>query len=263
MPSTVPALFVSHGAPSMILDDCPTRDFLLQLGNNVGKPKGIICVSAHWTTREPRVTAHPQPSTLYDFSGFSDQLYSLQYPAPGDPVLAKRVLSLLFSQGIAGEQDMSRGFDHGAWAPLMLMYPDADIPVIQLSVQPHMGTEHHLAMGRALQPLLQEEILILASGSATHNLRDFFGQGIDSPPLSYAREFAEWLAKVIVNGHVGELLDYTNCAPYALKNHPTPEHFLPLFVALGTGGTGRQIHNAYTYGALSMAAFMWEQQALS
>ena len=258
MNTRFPALFVSHGAPTMIIEDCPTRDFLKQLGKEIGRPKGIVCVSAHWTTPEPRVTMHPQPTTIHDFYGFPDELYSLEYPASGDPVLAMRVLSLLRSQGIAGDKDMSRGFDHGAWAPLMLMYPDADIPVIQLSVQPQLGPEHHLAVGKALQPLLDEEVLILASGSATHNLRDFSGRGRDSVPLPYAREFSEWLKDAVVNGRTNALLDYPSLAPYARKNHPTPEHFLPLFVPLGSGGTGRLIHDAYTYGALSMAAFMWK-----
>jgi 4,5-DOPA dioxygenase extradiol len=252
-------LFVSHGAPSIILEDSPTRDFLLQLGKETGKPKGIVCVSAHWTTPEPCVTMHPQPGTIYDFGGFADELYAMTYPAPGDPVLAKRVLDLLRAEGISGDKDLSRGFDHGAWAPLKLMYPQADIPVIQLSVQPHKSPAYHAAVGKALQPLLNEEILILASGSATHNLRDFFGRALDAEPLPYAREFVEWLKKTVTEGRTEELLDYVKCAPHAIKNHPTPEHFLPLFVALGAGGngSGRLLHDAYTYGAISMAAFAW------
>ncbi len=258
MTTVFPALFVSHGAPSMIIEECPTRDFLLRLGKEIGTPKGIVSVSAHWTTQEPTVTMHPQPSTMHDFGGFPDELYGLKYPAPGDPLLAKRVLSLLRAQGIAGDGDISRGFDHGAWAPLMLMYPDAAIPVIQLSVQPHRGAKHHLALGRALQPLLEEEVLILASGSTTHNIRDFFGRELNSPPLPYAQAFTRWLTDAVVNGRQDELLEYAERAPDALRNHPTPEHFLPLFVPLGAGGTGRRIHDAYTYGALSMAAYLWE-----
>ena len=139
----------------------------------------------------------------------------------------------------------------------MLMYPAADIPVIQLSVQPHRGPEHHLAVGKALQPLADEGVLILASGSATHNLQDFFGRGLNAAPLPYAREFAEWLKDAVENGRIDALLDYGNRAPQAVQNHPTPEHFLPLFVPLGVGGAGRVLHDAYTYGALSMAAFGW------
>lgn len=258
MPAKFPALFVSHGAPTVIIDNCPTRDFLLQLGKAIGKPKGIVCVSAHWTTTEPRVTMHPSPPTIHDFGGFPDELYTFKYPAPGDPALARRVLALLHAQGIAADKDMSRGYDHGAWAPLMLMYPDADIPVIQLSVQPTQGAGYHLAVGRALQPLRDEGVLILASGAATHNLRDFFGRKLDAEPLPYAHEFADWLQAAVVKGDTKALLDYTHQAPHAMQNHPTPEHFLPLFVPLGTGGTGRVIHDAYTYGVLSMASFIWE-----
>lgn len=258
MSTRLPALFISHGAPTVIIDDCSTRDFLQQLGGTIGRPKGIVCVSAHWTTAEPCVTMHPSPPTIHDFGGFPDELYDLTYPAPGNPLLAKRVQTLLRAQGITADKDTSRGYDHGAWAPLMLMYPEADIPVIQLSVQPHLGPEHHLAMGRALQPLRDEGVLILASGSATHNLRDFFGRKLDEEPLPYAHEFAEWLKDAVVNGDTGALLDYLHQEPQALRNHPTPEHFLPLFVTLGTGGAGRVIHDAYTYGFLSMASFIWE-----
>jgi 4,5-DOPA dioxygenase extradiol len=242
----------------MIIEECPTREFLTHLGKDLGRPKGVVCVSAHWTTPEPRVTMHPQPATIYDFGGFPDELYRLNYPAPGDPVLAKRVLSLLHAQGIAGDRDMSRGFDHGAWAPLLLMYPAADIPVIQLSVQPHQKPEHHLAVGRALQGLRDDGVLILASGSATHNLQDFFGRGLDSAPLPYAQEFTEWLKEAVIDNSTADLLDYLNQGPHAARNHPTPEHFLPLFVALGSGGNGRLIHDSYTYGAISMAAFSWQ-----
>jgi len=258
MPERFPALFVSHGAPTLIIDDCPTRDFLLQLGKEIGKPKGIVCVSAHWTTAEPRVTMHPSPSTIYDFGGFPDELYSLQYPAPGDPVLAKRVMSLLHAQGMPAEKDMARGYDHGTWVPLMLMYPEADIPVIQLSVQPHEGPEHHQAIGKALHALRDEEVLIIASGSATHNLRDFFGRELDAEPLPYAQEYVDWLKDAVVEGRTNELLDYAHCGPHAAKNHPTPEHFLPLFVPLGSGGAGKVLHDACTYGAISMAAFLWQ-----
>jgi 4,5-DOPA dioxygenase extradiol len=257
MKKRFPAIFVSHGAPSMIIEDCPTRDFLRQLGKEIGRPKAIVAVSAHWTTAEPRVTMHPQPSTLYDFSGFAEELYSLTYPAPGDPVLAKQVLTLLKSRGIAGEKDMSRGYDHGTWAPLMLMYPEADIPVIQLSVQPHQGPDYHVALGEALQPLRDDGILVLASGSATHNLRDYFGRSLKSPPPGYVQEFAEWLENSVSNGDRDELLDYINKGPHALENHPTPEHFLPLFVAMAGADKGSVLHNAYTYGVISMMALSW------
>ena len=258
MSTKFPTLFVSHGAPSLILEACPTRDFLRELGEKTGRPEAIVSVSAHWNTTEPRVTINPHPATIHDFGCFADELHSMRYPAPGDPLLAGKVLSLLDREGIAGGKDSSRGLDHGAWAPLMLMYPDADIPVIQLSVQPHLDPAHHLAMGKALAPLREEGILILASGAATHNLRDFFGRAIDAPPLPYAKEFADWLSDAVIDNRREELLDYRHNAPQAERNHPTPEHLLPIFVAMGAGEKGRLLHDGYTYGALSMAAFAWE-----
>ncbi len=260
MNNRFPALFVSHGAPTVIIDDCPARDFYKDFGKKIGKPKGIISVTAHWTTRIPAISMHPQPSMIYDFGGFPDELYAITYPAPGDPALAKQVEFLLKENGIESEKDMSRGYDHGTWVPLKLMYPDADIPIVQLSVQPHQGAEHHLAMGKALQLLRDEGVLIVASGSATHNLRDFFGRNLNAEPLAYALDFADWLKDAVVNNHTDDLLDYVNKGPHALRNHPTPEHFLPLFVALGAGDEeeGRVIHDSFTYGAISMAAFAWQ-----
>jgi len=258
MATRYPSLFVSHGAPSMVLEPCATRDFLQQLGRELGKPAGIVCVSAHWNTREPRVTMSPKPATIHDFGGFAEELYRVEYPAPGDPVLGQRVLSLLNQAGIVGEKDMGRGYDHGVWSPLILMYPAADVPVVELSVQPQQGPDYHYRVGQALRPLRDEGILIVASGSTTHNLGDFFGRELDDQPLPYAEQFAQWLKEQVEAGHSEELLDYLSRGPYALKNHPTPEHLLPLFVALGAGDTGRQIHGAYTYGALSMAAFRWD-----
>ncbi|WP_414652377.1 DODA-type extradiol aromatic ring-opening family dioxygenase [Geomonas sp.] len=241
------------------MEESPSRDFLKRLGSEIGRPRGIVSISAHWTTAEPRVTTNPHPATIHDFGGFAEELYTLSYPAPGDPLLAGRVLSLLQDNGIGpGGKDSSRGYDHGAWSPLMLMYPEADIPVFQLSVQPQLGPRHHLAMGEALKPLREEGILLLASGALTHNLMDFFGRELNAEPLPYAREFADWVVDKVENDRREELLDFQLRAPHALRNHPTPEHFLPLFTALGAGGKGRLLHDGFTYGVISMAAFAWD-----
>lgn len=258
MNSRLPTLFVSHGAPSIVTDDSPAREYLRHLGTDLGRPQAILCVTAHWTTPEPRVSMHHQPGMIYDFGGFPDELYSLTYPAPGDPVLAERILTLLHGQNIPAGKDQSRGFDHGTWTPLMLMYPDAGVPVVQLSVQPQLGPEHHFAVGKALQPLRDEGILILASGATTHNLRDFFGRELNAEPVTYAREFTEWMKENITSGRTDELLNYARQGPHALKNHPTPEHILPLFVSAGAGETGRVLHDSYTYGVISMAGFSWD-----
>ncbi len=258
MSATLPTIFVSHGAPSLLIEPCPARNFLTTLGSALERPKAILCVSAHWTTSSPLVTGTPAPPLIYDFGGFADELYDTAYPAPGNPVMAERVVTLLKEHGIAAEKDMERGLDHGTWVPLKLMYPTADIPVLQLSVQPHQTPAHHLAMGKALRSLREEGVLILASGSATHNLRDFFGRAIDAAPPEYVSSFDEWLQTSIVDNDREGLLDYLHKGPHAAANHPTPEHFLPLFVALGGGDAGRTLHRSYTFGVISMAAYAWD-----
>ncbi|QEM68526.1 dioxygenase [Geobacter sp. FeAm09] len=258
MKPALPTLFISHGAPTLLIDPVPTRDFLATLGADMPRPQGIVCISAHWTTRAPLTTHTAQPDLIYDFGGFPDELYRMTYPAPGNPSLAERVTQLLENRGIETGRDMARGLDHGAWVPLKLMYPHADIPVVQLSVQPHLGPAHHAAIGAALRPLREEGVLILASGSATHNLRDFFGRALDAPPPQYVKEFDDWLCRAVEADDRDSLLEYRDRGPNALANHPTPEHFLPLFVAMGAGGQGRVLHRAFTYGVISMGAFAWE-----
>ncbi len=258
MNTALPTLFVSHGAPSLLYETGPARDFLTSVGTTLERPQAVLCVSAHWTTSSALVTGTPAPSLIYDFGGFSDELYSATYPAPGNPVLAKQVIMLLKEQGIEADMDMGRGLDHGAWVPLKLIYPAADIPVLQLSVQPHQSPTHHLAMGQALRRLREEGVLILASGSATHNLRDFFGRSRDAAPPEYVSAFDEWLKAAIENNDREALLDYLNKGPHATANHPTPEHFLPLFVALGAGTVGRTLHRSYTFGVISMASYAWD-----
>ncbi len=258
MSNRLPTIFVSHGAPSLLYEPGPARDFLSTLGSSLPRPRAVLCVSAHWTTSTPQITGTPSPSLIYDFGGFSDELYSVTYPAPGDPELAKRVIELLNEHGMAADTDTGRGLDHGAWVPLKLMYPKADIPIIQLSVQPHQSPAHHLVIGQALRHLRDEGVLILASGSATHNLRDFFGRAIDAASPEYVTAFDDWLNNAIESNNRNALLDYLHLGPHAAANHPTPEHFLPLFVALGAGDTGRTLHRSCTFGVISMAAYAWE-----
>ena len=258
MSSRLPTIFVSHGAPSILYEPGAAHDFLESLGRTLAKPRAILCVSAHWTTATPQVTGTPTPPLIYDFGGFADELYQAAYPAPGDPLLAEHIITLLGEQGIAAGTEMERGLDHGAWVPLNLLSPAADIPVVQLSVQPRRSPAHHLAMGQALRRLRDDGVLILASGSATHNLRDFSGRAIDAAPPEYVSAFDEWLKKAIENNERDELLDYLRKGPHAAENHPTPEHFLPLFVAMGGGDKGRILHRSYTFGVISMAAYAWD-----
>jgi 4,5-DOPA dioxygenase extradiol len=252
-----PAVFVSHGAPTLAIEQNDTVEFLKRLGGELGRPESILCVSAHWNTEAPTVSAAERPETIHDFGGFPDELYRMRYPAPGAPNLALRVRELLGEAGLACTVSPTRGLDHGAWVPLKLIYPGADVPVTQLSVQPLLGTEHHLKLGRALAPLRDEGVLILATGSATHNLSRI-GRG-EVPP-EWAREFDEWLFRKISDGAVEELLDYRRLAPHAAVAHPTDEHLLPLFVAMGAGtvesnAKGQNLHRGWTWGSLSMAAY--------
>jgi 4,5-DOPA dioxygenase extradiol len=253
-----PSVFVSHGAPTLALTPCPARDFLSGLGRELGRPKAILCVSAHWESPAPTVGAAVEPETIHDFYGFPPSLYELRYPAPGAPALAERAQAVLTQAGFGGTLNSTRGLDHGAWVPLLLMYADADVPVAQLSVNMPLGPAHHLALGRALEPLRREGVLVLGSGGATHNLREFGSAPIDAPPLPHVEAFDAWLKATAEAGDAASLIDYRRTAPDARRIHPREEHFLPFFVAFGAGGPGikaRRIHASFTYSMLSMAAF--------
>lgn len=260
--SRLPTLYVTHGSPTLIIDDCPARDFLAGLGAQLPRPSAIVCVSPHWEATRAVVSAVPRPETIHDFMGFPRPLYELRYPVPGAPTLAGRIAGLLHKAGISCIIDPLRGLDHGAWVPLKLMYPEADIPVLQVSVQTPLGPTHHIAMGKALAPLRDEGVLIVGSGSATHNLRDFRGaSAVDDPPKDYVKPFDDWLVKTVEAGDGAALADYER-APEARRNHPTAEHFLPIFVPFGAAlaagePKGRTLHRSVTFGIIAMTAFAW------
>jgi 4,5-DOPA dioxygenase extradiol len=253
-----PSLFVSHGAPTLAVERNETVEFLRGLGARLGRPRAILCVSAHWATRAPSLSAAERPETIHDFGGFPAELYRLRYPAPGAPELAARASRLLEDAGFAPVTSTARGLDHGAWVPLRHVYPEADIPVTQLSVQPQDGPEHHFRVGRALAPLRSEGVLVLATGSATHNLARLGPEGVT--PV-WAARFENWLHDRVTCGALEELLDYRRRAPGAALAHPTDEHLLPLFVAAGAGGEGARaesLHRGWTMGSLSMAAYSFQ-----
>lgn len=256
--TALPAVFITHGSPTMPLDPCPARDFFAGLGGLLPRPRAILCLSAHWESQRPGVSAHPEPPTIHDFYGFPEDLHRMQYPAPGAPDLAVRVGELLDGAGPGCDLDPDRGLDHGAWAPLRLAWPEADIPVAQLSVQTRLGPQHHLDLGRALRPLREEGVLLLASGSATHNLRDFGRYPLDAPPVPYAAAFAAWLDDAVACGDRRALAAALDEAPEARRNHPSPEHYYPLLVAAGAGADDRggdRLHDSYTYGVFYMGAW--------
>lgn len=256
MTAVLPSLFVSHGSPTLALDPGDTGPFLARLGRELPRPRAVLCVSAHWTTAGPAVGAAERPETIHDFYGFPQPLYEIRYPAPGSAALAERTAALLGDAGIACALDPAQGLDHGAWVPLRFLYPAAEVPTAQLAVQPQRDALWHYRLGAALAPLREEGVLVLASGGAVHNLREIAWEGGEPP--GWAREFDEWLAAALAEGREADLLDWRNAAPQARRAHPTPEHFLPLFVAWGAAGPGargERVHAGFTYGSLSMAAF--------
>lgn len=232
---TLPSVFLSHGAPTLPLTDTPARSFLRQWGTKLQRPKAILVVSAHWETAEPMVNAVDVNDTIHDFYGFPPELYELRYAAPGAPDIAERIVDKLNAAGLGCGIDRRRGLDHGAWVPLLLMYPNADIPVLQLSVQTHLGPEHHLRIGRALASLRLEGVLIIGSGSFTHDLSEFRGHGPNDPSPDWVDGFADWFDAALTNSQIADLIDYRRQAPFAVKNHPTEEHLLPLYCVGGRG----------------------------
>jgi 4,5-DOPA dioxygenase extradiol len=257
-----PTLFVSHGAPNLVLHHSPAREFLGSYGKELGRPKAILVLSAHFETRGPALTADAHPEMIYDFGGFERELYAMQYPAPGAPDLATRAASLLKAAGHDAREVSGRGFDHGTWVPLMLLYPNADIPVVQLSVQRNAGAAHHIALGRALTALREEGVLIIGSGGVTHNLMAFFNGNYaqDAVPPDWVADFDTWVHQKATTGDAEALVQYRQLAPHAKENHPSEEHFLPLPFALGAAGAGakgQRIHTSHEYGVLMMDAYMF------
>lgn len=250
-------LFLSHGAPTLPFEEVAARHFLKGLATTMPRPRAILVVSAHWETRVPTVNAVERNRTIHDFGGFPDALYRLTYPAPGDPQLADRIVDLLAEAGLPSATDSARGLDHGAWVPLMLAWPEADIPVVQLSVQSQLGPGHHLEVGRAIAPLANEGVLIIASGSFTHDLSSWRGQAGMAEP-EWVTTFAAWFDAALKEGRTCDLLAYRRLAPHAQRNQSTEEHLLPLFVALGAAGASapvERLHTSNTYGVLRMDAY--------
>jgi 4,5-DOPA dioxygenase extradiol len=256
----IPPIFVSHGSPMLMLAPGATGDAWLQLATSLPRPRAILAVSAHWMTRAPAVSASLQPETLHDFYGFPDALYDIEYRPPGTADLADEISQLI--PGIA--VDHTRGLDHGAWVPLRSMYPAADIPVIQFAIMPGRSPEEHYRLGQALRPLTGQGVLIMASGSVTHNLRDLVRDAPDGVAHPYVIEFRDWVVDRLEHKDLAALLDYRQSAPHAVRAHPTDDHFLPLFVALGAAGeqpATSTVYRDYSNGALAMDAFVFTPAA--
>ena len=256
--NNAPVFFISHGAPTFALEPGQLGPRLGDLGQRLSGASAILVVSPHWQTRNVSVMTTPKPGTVYDFGGFDPALYKLQYPAAGQPELAEEAVKLLREAGFAVDTDARRGLDHGAWVPLMHLRPQADVPVFQVSLPVSLDTAGALRLGRALAPLRKRGVVIVGSGSLTHNLYEFRQSASDVAP--YAREFAAWTRDVVTQSEVERLVDYRKLAPHAERAHPTEEHFLPLLVTMGASATdeaAQLIEGGITYGVLAMDSYVW------
>jgi len=259
----MPSLFISHGSPMTAITDTPAHRWLKSMAADLPRPKAILIATAHFEYEFPVFSADVKPQMIYDFGGFPKPLYDIVYAAPGDPDLAMRAAQTVHAAGYKTALAKDRGFDHGTWVPLKLMYPDADIPVVQLSIESNEDSAYHIALGRALAPLREEGVMIIGSGSLTHNLYELSrsGRNLETPPRDWVVEFTEWIADKVQAGDEEALAQYRSRAPHAERNHPRDEHFLPLPFAFGAGGPGtkgQRIHASYDYGYLAMDAFLFE-----
>jgi 4,5-DOPA dioxygenase extradiol len=262
--NTFPTLFVPHGAPTSALQPGDAGSALVQATRPLGRPKAVLVVSAHWDTELPTLGVASLPQTVHDYYGFPRQLYDIRYPAPGAVLWAMEARTLLEEAGFGVELDPLRGLDHGAWIPMRLMFPDATVPVFPLSVQSHLGPEHHYRLGQALAPLRDAGVLVIGSGNLTHNLGHFgLLRDADAPP-AYVAEFQGWVRDRLEAGDVASLLEYRNRAPGAELAHPTDEHLLPLYVALGAAGAdfvAKQIYSGIEHNMLAMDAYSFRASA--
>ena len=254
----LPSVFISHGSPMHALEPGAAGDAWKTLAQRLPRPRAILIASAHWETNLPMLTGSEKPETIHDFYNFPEPLYRLRYPARGAPDVAQRAQALLKDAGFTAGIDGCRGLDHGAWSPLLYMYPKADIPVVQISVQPAFGPRHHVQLGRSLRKLSEEGVLIIGSGHMTHNLRDWSRGG--GKPEPYAREFQDWVKARLEAHDIDSLIDYRSRSPHGARAHPTDEHFLPLFFALGAAPEKtrpERVYDAIDSGVLAMDAYVF------
>jgi 4,5-DOPA dioxygenase extradiol len=254
----LPSLFISHGSPMLALEPGASGPALARLAAELPRPKAIVLVSAHWESRELLVASGEHPQTWHDFGGFPPALFAVQYPAPGQPALAAEVAQLLTEGGLPARLDPNRPFDHGAWVPLSLMYPDADIPVVQVSLPSREGPALQERVGQILAVLREQGVLLIGSGSITHNLRELSWQAGPDMATPWALEFRDWMVDRLKAQDHTALLDYRQQAPHAVRNHPSDEHLLPLYFAHGAGEHFSIAHQGFTLGALGMDIYRFD-----
>lgn len=247
-----PSLYISHGSPMLALEPGASGPALARLAAQMPKPRAIVIVSAHWESNELLVSGNPQPDTWHDFGGFPKALFEVQYPAPGHPQLAAEVVELLKVAELPARIDPKRPFDHGVWVPLSLMYPQADIPVVQVSLPTRGGPALQTRVGHALASLREHGVLLIGSGSITHNLRELDWHAGPESVEPWAKSFRDWMIEKLAANDEAALHDYRQQAPNAVRNHPSDEHLLPLYFARGAGGAFSIAHQGFTMGALGM-----------
>ncbi|MGY2285025.1 DODA-type extradiol aromatic ring-opening family dioxygenase [Pseudomonas gingeri] len=248
----LPSLFISHGSPMLALQPGASGPALARLAAELPRPKAIVIVSAHWESQELLVSSSPHPETWHDFGGFPRELFAVQYPAPGEPQLAAEVAQRLTASGLPARLDNNRPFDHGVWVPLSLMYPQADIPVVQVSLPSRQGPALQTRVGQALRSLRDQDILLIGSGSITHNLGELDWHAGPETIEPWAKAFRDWMVDKLAADDEAALHDYRKQAPYAVRSHPSDEHLLPLYFARGAGDRMSIAHQGFTMGALGM-----------
>ncbi len=272
----LPSIYLSHGSPMIALQPGEAGAFMQRLGRAIdatyGRPAAIVAVSAHTLAREPMLLAAPRHEAIHDFGGFPPELYAMRYEAPGAPHLATRVASLLTSAGLPVHLAEQGGLDHGIWTALHWVYPEGDVPVLPLAFVPTQPPQAQFALGRALAPLRAEGVLVLGTGSITHNLRrPAMGRGgarvpvEPQPEIPESAAFRDWIYGQSQTRDWAALFDYRRRAPYAVDMHPTDEHLLPWFVAAGAGGEASvpvRLHESVTHGALGMDAYAFGEEAV-
>ncbi|WHY85660.1 class III extradiol ring-cleavage dioxygenase [Neobacillus novalis] len=257
----IPSLFVAHGSPLLAIENNEYTKFLTQLGQNMPRPKAVILFSAHWESNVQKVSDVDQYSTIYDFGGFDEALYKIQYPAHGNQQIAKEIEGLFTESGVPFEFDTQRGLDHGAWIVLRLLYPNADIPVISMSVNSRLTPEEQYKIGKTLSALRAQDILVIASGGTVHNLRAV--KWNDNGQVDqWALEFEDWLAYHLEKWDLTTLFKYDSLAPNAEIAVPPygSEHFIPIFYAMGAADDSRNatlLHRSFRYGNLSHSVWQF------
>ncbi|MFO2464057.1 dioxygenase [Pseudomonas sp. 15FMM2] len=254
----LPSLYISHGSPMLALQPGASGPALKRLAAELPRPKAIVVMSAHWESQELLVSGSPAPETWHDFGGFPRELYAVQYPAPGNPKLAQQIIELLAANDLKARIDDQRPFDHGTWVPLSLMYPSADIPVVQISLPSHLGPAPPVRIGHALAGLRGQGVLLAGSGSITHNLAELDWQAGTDSVEPWAQDFRDWIVDRLTAGDEAALHDYRRQAPHAARNHPSDEHLLPLYFARGAGRVFSVAHQGFTLGALGMDIYRFD-----